>query len=214
MSTKVFIAKLSSYPDDYLKSEYEKIKGGFLSVCGGRIYERKENILGRLLLHKALCDMSAGEYSVIYNDLEKPKLICDKQLYFNVSHSGDFVVLALSDDEVGCDIQEIKTCNLRVAARHYSQNESRLVENSADKDECFMRLWALKESVLKFTGMGISGGLSDYDFSPYEGKESFEAFGCSFYVTKIENTYFALCHKNTEFKIETTEFINRKENTI
>ena len=212
MSTKVFIARLSSYPDDYLKSEYEKIKGNFLSVCGGRIYERKENILGRLILHKALGDLSAGEYRVIYNDLEKPEIECGKQLCFNVSHSGDYVALALSDDAVGCDIQEIKPCNLRVAKRHYSENESRLIENSNDKDECFMWLWTLKESVLKFTGKGISGGLSTYDFSPYEGLETFTAFGCNFYVTKIDNTYFALCHKKTEFEIK-KDFINRKENT-
>ncbi len=213
MLTKVFIARLSSYSDEYLKSEYEKIKGNFLSVCGGRIYKRKENILGRLLLHKALEEMAVGEYSVIYNDLEKPRLECGNELYFSVSHSGDYVALCLSDDEVGCDIQEIKPCNHKVAVRHYSENESRLVETNTNKDDCFMRLWALKESILKFTGKGISGGLSTYDFSIFEGQESFEAFGCNFYVTKIDNAYFALCHKKEAFEIK-KEFINRKENTI
>lgn len=202
MLTKVFIARLSSYPDDYLRSEYEKIKGNFLSVCNGRIYERKENLLGRLLLHRALEEQSAGEYSVTYNGLEKPRLKCSEKLYFNVSHSGDYVVMCLSGCEVGCDIQEIKPLNSRVAQRHYSENESRLIEESTNKDECFMRLWALKESILKFKGIGISGGLSTYDFSLFKNQESFTAFGCNFYVTKIDNTYFALCHKNAEFEIK------------
>ncbi|MBO7319910.1 MAG: 4'-phosphopantetheinyl transferase superfamily protein, partial [Clostridia bacterium] len=128
-----------------------------------------------------------------------------KGLYFKISHSGDYVTLAISDSEVGCDIQELRAYNPRVAGRNYCQRETELIESSLSQDEVFIRLWALKESVLKYTGKGLSGGLSTYDFSPYIAQESFEAFGCSFYVKKIENTYFALCYKASEFKIETTD---------
>ena len=156
------------------------------------------------MLHNALTALGAGEYTVRYSSDEKPALICQKDLYFNISHSDDFVVVAVSDKEIGCDIQEIRAYNPKVAVRHYCENETRLIENSDDKDGAFIRLWALKESILKFTGKGISGGLSSYDFSPYIADESFRAFDCSFYVNKIENTYFALCHKNAEFIIEKT----------
>ena len=156
------------------------------------------------MLHNALNELGVGEYTVRYIADEKPSLICDRDLYFNISHSDDFVVVAVSDKEVGCDIQEIRPYNPKVAVRHYCENETRLIENSENKDGVFIRLWALKESILKFTGKGISGGLSSYDFSPYIEKESFTAFDCSFYVTEIENTYFALCHKNAEFIIEKT----------
>lgn len=158
------------------------------------------------MLHKALDDLSAGEYTVRYSsDGEKPSLICNKQLYFNISHSGDLVVLAVSDKQVGCDIQEIRAYNSKVASRHYCENEKKLIEESSDKDSAFIRLWALKESILKFTGKGISGGLSSYDFSAFGENESFTAFGCNFYITEIENTYFALCHKNSEFEIYKTD---------
>lgn len=156
------------------------------------------------MLHNALTALGAGEYTVRYISDEKPSLICQKDLYFNISHSDDFVVVAVSDKEIGCDIQEIRAYNPKVAVRHYCENETRLIENSDDKDGAFIRLWALKESILKFTGKGISGGLSSYDFSLYIADESFRAFDCSFYVNKIENTYFALCHKNAEFIIEKT----------
>ena len=200
MTTKVYIASLSPYPDNEVTARYEKIKDRFKG--NGRISQRKESLVGRLMLHKALLELETGEYSVIYSDEEKPVLKSAKDIYFNISHSDDYVVLALSNDEVGCDIQEIRPYNPKVAVRHYCKNETELIENSSDKDDVFIRFWALKESILKFTGKGLSGGLASYDFSPYACEETFTAFGCNFYVKKIENTYFALCHKNAEFKLE------------
>jgi 4'-phosphopantetheinyl transferase len=200
--TKVYIASLSSYSAEKINSLYESIRDNFSG--DGRISQRKESLMGRIMLHNALTELGAGEYTVRYIADEKPSLICRKDLYFNISHSDDFVAVTVSDNEVGCDIQEIRPYNPKVAVRHYCKNETRLIENSEDKDGVFIRLWALKESILKFKGKGISGGLSSYDFSPYIADESFGAFDCSFYVNKIENTYFALCHKNAEFIIEKT----------
>lgn len=204
MITEVYIARLSSYTAEALRSEYEKIKERFVSVDGGRVSERNENILGRVLLDKALQSLSAGEYTVEYKGNEKPVLISETNLCYNISHSGDFVALALSDSEVGCDIQEIRPYNPKVAKRNYCEKETLFIENSDNKDESYIRLWALKESVLKFDGSGIAGGLSSYDFSPYAFLERFTAFGCSFYVKKIENTYFALCHKKSQSEIKIT----------
>ena len=201
--TEVFITQLSSYSAEEISETYEEIKSHFVS--GDRISERKESLVGRILLHKALSQNSAGEYAVEYVGNEKPVLRSEKSLYFNISHSGDYVVAALSKDEVGCDIQEIRPYNPKVAGRNYCENERRLIEDSENKDEVFIRFWALKESVLKLTGKGLSGGLSSYDFSPYINSESFSAFDCNFYVQKIENTYFALCHREAEFKILNTD---------
>ena len=200
MITKVYIASLSLYPDDDVISRYESIKDNFAG--SGRISQRKESLIGRLMLHKALLENEIGEYSVIYSDDDKPVLEDNNDIFFNISHSDDYVTLAVSGSEVGCDIQEIRPYNSKVAVRHYCKNETELIESSSDKDDVFIRFWALKESILKFTGKGLSGGLSSYDFSPYVSEETFTAFGCNFYVKKIENTYFALCHKNAEFKLE------------
>ena len=205
MITEVYIASVSAWDKEKLRQEYEKIKHRFISVDGGRVSERPENILGRVLLHKALSENRAGEYTVEYVANEKPKLISDSGLCFNISHSGDLVALAISHDEVGCDIQEIRSYNPKVTKRNYSEKETLFIENSADKDKSFIRLWALKESVLKFTGQGIAGGLSNYDFSDYAKAENFTAFGCNFYVAEIKNMYFALCHKAREFKIKITD---------
>ncbi len=206
MTTEVYIASVSSCDIEKLRQEYDKIRKRFISTDGGRVSERPENILGRVLLNRALIDKRAGDYTVEYVANEKPRLITESGLYFNISHSGDLVALALSDREVGCDIQEIRPYNPKVAKRNYSEKETEFIENSEDKDKSFIRFWALKESVLKYTGKGISGGLSNYDFASFASAESFRAFGCSFYVTEIKNMYFALCHEADEFKLKITDF--------
>ena len=203
MITQIYIASLSDYSDEKISESYEQIKEKF--ITDSKISHRKESLIGRLMLDKALSNLDAGEYTVNYRGNEKPVLYNEKELCFNISHSGDYVTLAVSDSDVGCDIQEIRPYNSKVAGRNYCIKETQIIENSDEKDDVFIRLWALKESILKFTGKGLSGGLSSYDFSPYINIDAFEVFGCNFYVKKIENTYFALCHKNAEFEIITTD---------
>ncbi len=198
MKTELYFLKLSDYDMLTLQEEYKKVSSHFISADGEKLSERKESLLGRLLLWRTLEERGIGEFQVHYKDSEKPELICSEDLHFNISHSADYVMLALSECDVGCDIQEIRPYNPKVAKRHYCENETRLIECSDDKADIFIRMWALKESILKFTGKGISGGLATYDFSPYADKESFTAFGCDFYVRKMENTYFALCHKGED----------------
>ncbi len=198
MKTEVYFLRLSDFDDLYVKDEYQKVSSRFISTDGEKLSMRKESLLGKLLLSRTLEERGVGEFQVHYKNGEKPLLVSDKKLFFNISHSADFVALAVSDDEVGCDIQEIRSYNPKVAKRNYCENETKLIEDSEEKADVFIRMWALKESVLKFTGKGLSGGLSTYDFSPYINEESFTAFSSDFYVKKMENCYFALCHKGSD----------------
>ncbi len=202
MKTEVCFLRLTDYDDLNVKDEHEKVSSHFISTDGERLSLRKESLLGRLLLYRTLEERGISEFAVHYKNGEKPVLISEKKLYFNISHSADFVALAISDEEVGCDIQEIRPYNPKVAKRNYCENETKLIEESEDKSDVFIRMWSLKESILKFTGKGIAGGLSTYDFSPYAGEESFTAFGCCFYVKKMENAYFALCHKGSDIVLK------------
>ncbi len=205
MTTEVYILDISLYDENVIAERYGEISSHFISDDDEPLSKRKESLCGKLLLCGTLEQRGFGEFEVHYKRNQKPLLKNTGSLRFNISHSGNFVVLALSEGDVGCDIQEIRPYNPRVAKKNYCDNETALIESSEDKNAVFIRLWALKESILKFTGEGISGGLKSYDFSPYAEEEEFSAFGCSFYVKKIENTYFALCHKAEEFKIKTAD---------
>jgi len=85
--------------------------------------------------------------------------------YFNLSHSGDYVLCALSGREIGADIQEHRKCDSRrLAERFFSGREMEALENyerehPEGKDALFFRLWARKEAYGKLSGGGIAGAV-------------------------------------------------------
>lgn len=66
---------------------------------------------------------------------------------FNLSHSGDYVVCALSDTAVGVDIEKIVPISIKVMRRFLSPAALSPVEQ--------MRLWTRYESYGKLRGIGI-----------------------------------------------------------
>lgn len=76
-------------------------------------------------------------------------------LRFSLSHSGDYCVCAVSDAEIGADIQRLVPPDMRVVERCFSAAEREYVLRAADRSAAFTRIWAMKESLLKLGGSGI-----------------------------------------------------------
>ena len=80
------------------------------------------------------------------------------RLWFNVSHSGDYAVCAISDEgEIGIDIQKIAPAKMKVAARIFSAEQCRslLEKDGAERDALFCEYWVLHESTVKLYGGGV-----------------------------------------------------------
>ena len=80
-------------------------------------------------------------------------------VYFNLSHSGDMVLCAISDVPVGCDLERVTDAPLEVADRYFSEMERRYIDEARNHPEInrrFFRLWTMKESYMKMSGEGIS----------------------------------------------------------
>lgn len=98
-----------------------------------------------------------------YGEKGKPYLR-EYPLFFNLSHSGEYVVCAVSDREIGVDIQKCSAMNIiRIARRFYSEEECRALEaceTEEERQQYFFRLWARKEAYGKLLGEGIFGVVS------------------------------------------------------
>lgn len=116
-----------------------------------------------LAVKQAGYDYSALKEKVTENG--KPYFENADGFFFSLSHSGTKAVCAVSDRETGCDIEEISRSNLKIARRFFTDSEYRHILLSGDEKkqaEEFCRMWTLKESFMKVTGLGFRLALSDF----------------------------------------------------
>ena len=109
----------------------------------------------------------------------KPYLRDYKNIFFNLSHSGKYVFLVLSDREAGCDVEEITPLDsldsrLAIAKRFFTENEAAAIEKQPDPasgNELFYKIWTMKESFIKAKGGGLSIPLDSFDVLTGKGTE-------------------------------------------
>lgn len=98
----------------------------------------------------------------------KPSLdtrITKKNLHFNLSHSHEYGLLAVSlDSAVGVDLEYIKkqAAFLKIAKRFFTPAEYKALQKTPKdlQKEAFFTGWCRKEALLKALGTGIAGGLN------------------------------------------------------
>ncbi|MDR0904635.1 MAG: 4'-phosphopantetheinyl transferase superfamily protein [Oscillospiraceae bacterium] len=114
----------------------------------------------RLLLRYALLKdfnyKKAPEFT--YGKRGKPFLVAPSNVWFNLSHSGDWAICAISDvGEIGVDIQKVTPAKTRVAERVFTaeQNAKLRTVSGAERDELFCEYWVLREAAIKAIGGSV-----------------------------------------------------------
>lgn len=162
-----------SYFDECMKCVTERRRHKVQSLSN-KISQARSLAAGMILV-KATTELG------IYNEIDtivvgehgKPDFRDDCGFHFNVSHSEDYVMLAIADRPVGVDIQFIKPLVKDIAGRFFHSEEIDFLNNiskdiySAQYKEAFYRLWCLKESFVKCSGEGLGQGLSSFSVIEY-----------------------------------------------
>ncbi len=84
-------------------------------------------------------------------------------LYFNISHSRNWLAIAISCEQMlGIDIEcrRINSDPLALAERYFSTAELLWLQACDDLQSAFNQLWVRKEAALKCLGLGIAGKLA------------------------------------------------------
>lgn len=93
----------------------------------------------------------------------KPYLM-DSVLHFSLSHSGDYILLAVSDKEIGADIQEKQPKDVvKLANRFFSPEEAQYLSTLPPEfqSDYFYHLWTAKEACTKLLGDALGEHLAD-----------------------------------------------------
>ncbi|MGY6530439.1 MAG: 4'-phosphopantetheinyl transferase family protein [Cyanobacterium sp.] len=160
---------LSDLP--YLRSllspdELDKIQRFKNKIQGDRTCIARANL--RILLSKYL-NINPDKISFNYSQKGKPFLENYPHLYFNLSHTDNWIVYGISDQLIGIDIENIKkkVKYKELAKRFFCPREFNLIikQNQENEPKLFYTLWTAKEAYLKATGEGLSGGLDTIELS-------------------------------------------------
>lgn len=95
----------------------------------------------------------------------KPFFASEPGIYFNLSHSNTQVLAAIGDCPVGCDIEWRKPVDLKLARRFFHEDEYAAIAAESTEEErqrLFFRIWTLKESYMKCSGLGFRQPLDSF----------------------------------------------------
>lgn len=115
----------------------------------------------RILLSR-YTDIPPSEIEFISGKNKKPGLKSElNKIRFNVSHSSELILIAISDTEIGVDIERIETgFNYSDILEHsFSEQEINQIEQAADSRDYFFRLWTRKEALTKASSKGLDDEL-------------------------------------------------------
>lgn len=183
-------------------------KAKIVSIAAGLLIQKI--LFEQYGLTKDAIQVELGEYG-------KPILLSGKsdhatrKIHFNISHSGEYVVAAVSDENIGIDIECKKDENFRVAKRCFTDAEYEYIMDRPEEDRmrAFRDIWTMKESFLKYTGTGISVPLNSFSVD-VENRKAVTNEGEDVYFTLYrlgtEPTYsLSLCCKSEKISIDIQE---------
>jgi len=122
----------------------------------------------RLVLARYL-NRPASELAFHYGQYGKPEL-AGHRLQFNLSHSGDQGLIAISSHTVGIDLEQIKPAGDDLPGMidmvcNTDEKNGLLSLNDADRLAAFYRLWSRKEAYCKMRGAGLQISLPGLRFT-------------------------------------------------
>ena len=146
--TMLTIEEAEKVPDSYCREHFPV---RFERAGRYRFREDQLRCIGAgLLLDRVLgireTDLAAGPCGKLY--------VPGSTHGFSLSHSGDRIVLADGEGNIGVDIEVHHPGHLSLAKRVYTAEEAEWMQK--DPEERFFRLWSMKESVMKALGRGLS----------------------------------------------------------
>jgi 4'-phosphopantetheinyl transferase len=183
--------------------EYEKVKE-YAALLPD---ERQEKIARYRFDSDRLLSLAAGllirsvigDSPIILNEHGKP-YVEGFGRHFSVSHSGRCAAIAVDEDEIGLDVEQLAAEDrLKIAARFYHPEEQRFVEEAEDQPRAFTRVWTRKEAYLKQIGTGIATDLTAFSTLSGELNSRIASFDLDEYTLSVcaeraidkDNIYFS-----------------------
>lgn len=122
----------------------------------------------RLIIEKKF-GQTASTLQITFNPNGKP-YFKNSPIQFNLSHSGDAVLIAVSETlDVGADVERMRPDKdpLALSRRFFTASEADQIAQSppARQAEAFIATWCRKEALIKAIGLAVPGALKEFSVS-------------------------------------------------
>lgn len=154
-----------------------------------KLFFTTEPIDSRVFLERVLREHYAIPAPRIFQNKHGKPYLVGSPLFFNLSHSGSITAVAVSEQEVGLDIQLREKRDLSAVLRRLTP---------AERQKDFYALWTAKEAYIKFKGESLAGLLSALEYKGdtlYENGNPVEAH---LYQTEMEACAVCVCTASPE----------------
>lgn len=140
--------------ENHIHSWPEKVKSHILSFQQSKDYN--SSFWGKILLLFAFQqNQKVWNWDLLeWTDKDKPFLI-DHSLFFNISHSGEYVLLGIDQKNIGVDIEMHRPVRLELFNRQFHPDEWSQIRQAKDPLEKFFQFWSIKEAAIKADGRGV-----------------------------------------------------------
>ena len=112
--------------------------------------------------YDCLSQILNSHFSITDLNIEKTEngkpFLKGSNIYFNYSHSREYLVIAIGHAPIGVDIEYVKrSINVpKISRRFFHFSELSFLAESADPHHAFITLWTQKEALIKANGSTIS----------------------------------------------------------
>ena len=115
--------------------------------------------------------------------------LANSDIYLNLSHSGNYVMAAISDAHIGVDVEHIENNHKIKELIKYVLDNKEIEEFNKSQNQIkdFYLMWTKKESYIKCIGKGLSAGMNTINLKSLKDYR-FKCFD-------KENHQFAVCYK-------------------
>jgi 4'-phosphopantetheinyl transferase len=137
--------------------------------------DQKRCLLGRIMLLNSLRRTGLSHLMHEWTKEQYGKPAIAGWDFFNIAHSGSYVLMSHGGIPLGIDIENAKAVDITAFDHILHHSEKEIIWNAPDKLTAFYDIWVKKEAFLKATGKGLSSALAQYNTAagciPYGGDE-------------------------------------------
>lgn len=157
-----------------------------------RWQDAQSSLLGRILLNAGVDNFNVKykEIDIRYTKYKKPYL-GDEDVCFNISHSGEIVVCAVTNVcDIGIDIELQRNIQVEDFKHQMTDTEWSKISTASNKMDSFYNYWTQKEAVIKGCGKGLFIPLNSFEI--YQNSTNID--NEKFFLTEIKLGDDYKCH--------------------